>query len=312
MSTFFGSGGGFLHNGPATFFGRPYQVKPNPDTKVVIFGVPWDEGNGGRNGANYGPRAVRDVSSWFFSHDMRNDRDLWADLPALDGGDVACYPADAAKTIDSIADHARALVASGVRPVMIGGNHSVTIGSVRGAASAIKGKVGYLSIDAHLDTPKDWEGSALASGCPTYVASQQPNISPENCVVFGARGWLNAKEHIETADQLGIRWYGMDEIEERGLKVTLAEAIARASDGVDALYVTFDIDSIDSSVAPGCGTPEAGGFSGREALYIAREIGKAKPFFFDIVEIAPIYDNAGITPRLVCSIILDMLSSMPK
>lgn len=308
----FGSGGGFLHGGPATFFGRPFQVKPDSGTRAVIFGVPWDEGNGGRNGANYGPRSVRDASSWFFSHDMRHDRDIWQDLPTVDGGDVACYPADAARTIESIAQHSARLISNGVLPVMVGGNHSVTIGSVRGAASAVKGKVGYLSIDAHLDTPADWDGSALASGCPTYCAAQLPNVDAKNVVVFGARGWLNAKEHIENAARIGIRWFGMDEIEERGLSVTLAEAIEKASDGVDALYVTFDIDSIDSSVAPGCGTPEAGGFSGREALYIARQIGKAKPFFFDIVEIAPVYDTAGITPRLVCSLILEVLSSMPR
>lgn len=310
MSTALPYDGGFLHAGPATFFGRPHIPTAAPDARVSIVGVPWDEGNGGRNGANYGPRGVRDVSSWFFSYDMRNRRDVWEALPAVDGGDVACIPGDAAQTMSNIAERAHELCAAGVLPVFVGGNHSITIGAAAGAAAAVRGRVGYLSIDAHLDTPRNWGGSPLASGCPTYRASQLPNIDPANVVVYGVHGWLNAADHIETAAELGIRWYGNDEIRERGIAVTIREALDRALDGVDALYVTVDMDSMDSSVAPGCGTPEADGFTGREAVEIARAVGAMRPVMVDIVEIAPIYDQSDITSRLVCTLILEMLAAV--
>jgi agmatinase len=302
--------GGVLHSGPATFFGLPHQSDPVAGTRAAIVGVPWDEGNGGRNGANYGPRAVRDASGWFTSYDMRRKRDVWEYLPAVDGGDVRVVPADAAQTISNIASLATILCSQGILPVFVGGNHAITIGGAAGAAAAVKGRMGYLSIDTHLDTAPGWGGSRLASGCPTHRASELVNVDPRNIVVYGVHGWLNAREHFDIADAMGIRWYGNDEIRHHGLVPTFSAALARASEGVDGLYVTFDMDSIDSSAAPGGGTPEADGFTAREAVQLARMIGAARPFMFDIVEIAPMYELSGATPRLACSIIMEVLAAV--
>jgi len=93
-----------------------------------------------------------------------------------------------------------------------------------------------------------------------------------------------------------------------GVEAALAEAIDRASDGVDGLYVSFDLDSIDASHFPGTGTPEPGGFTSREALLIARILGRAKPIAFDAVELAPVYDLSGISARLACGVVMAFLS----
>jgi agmatinase len=90
----------------------------------------------------------------------------------------------------------------------------------------------------------------------------------------------------------------------------IAEAIALASDGVDGLYVSFDLDSVDASAFPGTGTPEPGGFTARETFKIARALGRANPIAFDLVEIAPMYDLSGISTRLACGVAMEILAGV--
>jgi agmatinase len=299
-----------IQSGVATFFGRPLaSVEDLHGFKCAIAGVPWDEGNAGRNGANYGPRAFRDASSWFRSYDAERDFDLWETLPAADVGDVAVVPPNAERSMSVIADHVRRIREQGVLPVSIGGNHALAIGAARGAAATVS-RMGYLSVDAHLDTAPDWAGERYTSGCPTYRAAEIPNVDPRNVVVFGVHGWLNPRSQVEAARDRGIGWFGIERIESLGLDAALDEAIAMASDGVDGLYVSFDLDSVDAAAFPGTGTPEPGGFSSREALKIARRLGRAAPVAFDAVELAPIYDLSGVSARLACGVVMAFLSGV--
>lgn len=299
---------GVIQSGVATFFGRPQaSLDDLAGYRCAIAGVPWDEGNAGRNGANYGPRAVRDVSSWFTGYDAQRDFDLWEVLPTADVGDVTVLPPNAERTMGYLADHVATVRDRGVFPVLIGGNHSLAIGAARGAARTVS-RMGYLSVDAHLDTAPDWQGERYMSGCPTYRAAEITNVNPRNVVVFGVHGWLNPRSQVVAAREKGISWYGIDRIESLGLQVALEEAIAIASDGVDGLYVSFDQDSIDASHFPGTGTPEPGGLTSREALAVARLLGRARPIAFDLVELAPVYDLSGISQRLSCTLVLAFLS----
>lgn len=297
-----------IQAGVATFFGRPLVTqRPWTGAKCVIAGIPWDEGNAGRNGANYGPRSFRDVSSWFLSYDAERGFDLWDHLPTVDGGDLPVVPPNAERTMGVIADHVAAVRGAGALPVSIGGNHALAIGAARGAASTVP-RMGYLSIDAHLDTAPDWAGERYSSGCPTFRAAEIENVDPRNVVVFGVHGWLNPRAQVEAARDRGISWYGIERILSLGLEKALAEAIEIASDGVDGLYVSFDQDSIDASAFPGTGTPEPGGFTSREALLVARTLGRAHPIAFDAVELAPVYDLSGISSRMSCAITMAFLS----
>lgn len=301
-----------IQSGVATFYGRPHVSSADlGDAKVAFTGIPWDEGNAGRNGANMGPRAFRDASSWFFGYDAQRDFDLWEELPAVDLGDVPVVPPNAERTMQLIEDHVRAVRTAGVLPVSIGGNHALAIGAARGAAKTT-GKMGYLSIDAHLDTAPSWGGEIYTSGCPTMRATEIPNVDPSNVVVFGVHGWLNPKDQVRAAADQGVRWFGMDLIEEMGLERAIGEAITAASEGVDGLYVSFDLDSVDASAFPGTGTPEPGGFTSRETFKIARALGRANPIAIDLVEIAPMYDLSGISTRLACGVALEILSGVAR
>ena len=194
-------------------------------------------------------------------------------------------------------------------PICIGGNHSITIGAARGAAATV-GRMGYLSIDAHLDMAESWLGEPYFNGCPTFRATELENVDPSNVVVFGVRGWLNPRSSVEAAKAIGVTWYGMDRIEQMGLETALAEAIAIASDGVDGLYITFDLDAIDPAFAPGVGAPELGGLTSRQALQVGRMLGAAQPIAFDLCELAPAYDPSTNSARLACAITFSLLSAM--
>lgn len=299
---------GVIQSGVATFFGMPL-VDPSHlgGVDCALMGVPWDEGNAGRNGANMGPRAFRDASSWFFGYDAQHGHDVWESLQVVDAGDVHVIPPNAQRTMESIENTVRKVREQGTLPFLIGGNHSLTIGATRGAAATV-GRMGYIAIDAHLDTAMDVGGERLSSGCPTIRAAELPNVGGPNTVVYGVHGWLNPKDQVAMAAELGITWFGMDLIQEKGLERTLTEAIEIASDGVDGLYVTYDLDSTDAGAFPGTGTPEPGGFTSREAFRIARMLGSAQPIAIDMVELAPVYDLSGISARLACGIALEMLA----
>jgi len=149
---------GVIQSGVATFFGRPQATLDTLEGyRCAIAGVPWDEGNAGRNGANYGPRVFRDTSSWFLGYDAQRDFDLWDVLPTADVGDVVVVPPNAPRPMRFIADHVAAVPAHGVVPVLVGGNHILALGAARAAARTVE-RMGYLSVDAHLDTAPDWQG----------------------------------------------------------------------------------------------------------------------------------------------------------
>lgn len=305
-----------LHAGPATFFGAPL-VGADPDAlhahgaRAAMLGVPWDEGNGGRNGANYGPRAARDVSSWFLGYQFEDDVDLFADLRLVDCGDVPVVPSGSVRSMELIEDRVGRLVDGGVLPVVVGGNHSITIGSVRALASR-RPRLGYLAIDAHLDTAAELGGERLTSASPTARAAELAAVPRGRTAVVGVRGSLNPRDQVEYARELGVRVFPMSAVAERGIEAVLDDAIAAVSDGVDGVYVTYDLDSIDASAVPGTGTPEPGGWTPREALQIARRLGAIRPAAFDLVELAPAYDLSGVTARLACSILVQMLSAYRK
>ncbi len=299
-----------IQSGVATFFGRPMVAADDlGDARCAIAGIPWDEGNAGRNGANMGPRAFRDTSSWYLGYDAQRDFDLWQHLPTVDVGDVPVVPPNAERTMQLIEEHVRCIREQGALPLSIGGNHALAIGAARGVAKTTR-RMGYLSVDAHLDTAPSWAGEIYSSGCPTMRATEIPNVDPGNVVVFGVHGWLNPREQVHAAAEAGVRWFGMDRIEETGVERAIAEAIEIATDGVDGLYVSFDLDAVDASAFPGTGTPEPGGFTARETFKIARALGRAGPIAIDLVEIAPVYDLSGISTRLACGVALEMLAGV--
>jgi agmatinase len=230
----------------------------------------------------------------------------------VDCGDASIGVGDIARFHAAIHAAAGELLDGGALPILFGGDHSVPIAAMPALASRVAGSVGFLSIDAHLDTAEEVDGERMTMASPVARVLEQPNVHPQNVAVLGARGLANSFEEIENARRLGLRVFPMAEILNRGLTPVLDEALDMVWDGVETVYVSFDNDAADASVAPGTTAPEPFGFTSRELLQIADAIGCRGVGLLDVVELSPTYDPAGITARLDCAFIVYLLSAYAR
>ena len=210
----------------------------------------------------------------------------------------------------SVAQQSRSLVAGslaeGNLPLILGGDHSISIGTVAAVASHYRERgerIGVIWVDAHCDLNQghtspsgNIHGMSLAvllgKGDPrlTELGGAESSVLPENAVVIGAREIdQGEKELIEKA---GIRVYAMPEIDERGVGRCMEEAIARASSGTAGFHLSYDLDALDPSVAPGVGTPVRGGFTYREGHLVAEKAARSgKMLSLELVELNPVLDD---------------------
>ena len=282
-----------------------------------VLGVPYDGAVSNRPGARYGPQAIRRASSWWAYlsgykgglTNMRTEQQVdFSDLSVADCGDVPVFPMDRERTTESIEAHVAA-VANRSFPVVLGGDHYCTAPSVRGfAQGAGHDSVGLVQIDAHTDTSTDSPifGDAF-HGSSTALIADSPYCDYEHVSQVGIRGY-ESPGFFEFADDTGLDLYTMREVEERGVGPVVEDAVAAAAAGTDAVYVTFDIDAVDPSVAPGTGTPEPGGLSAAQALTVVETLGAHDAVgAVDLMEVAPDFDDSEGTQRLAAYLLVTLL-----
>jgi arginase len=296
--------------------------------KIRILGVPLDLGQS-RRGVDMGPSAVRVAG-------------LEARLEALghvveDGGNIAVAIAEQKKSGDPHAKYLKEITATctkhaeavfkaleaGKFPFVLGGDHSVAAGTVAGVAEFFRQqrrvqeqKVGLIWIDAHADinTPEtspsgNVHGMPLAAIMglgPAELADIygfKPKVHAENCVLVGVRD-VDAREK-ENIKETGIEVYTMRDIDERGMRTIIEEALRVAGRGTAGYHVSLDMDWIDPEDAPGVGTPVRGGASYREA-HLAMEIiaDHGRMTSFEIVEVNPVIDEHNRTADLAVELAL--------
>jgi agmatinase len=233
-------------------------------------------------------------------------RDYWG---IVDCGDASLAGASAQQLHERIGATAQAILAAGAIPIMCGGDHSIPIPGVRALARQTKARIGYLHIDSHLDTAESLAGSKETMASPITRVVEVPGVSPENVVVYGARGLGNPPALVRKARQLGVRVIPMHEIIERGVDTTIAEALDTIWLNTDIVYVSLDNDALDPSCAPGTTAPEPGGITAREILRIAVAVGSRGVAMLDIAELSPNFDPSAITARLDCHWVVYVLSA---
>jgi guanidinopropionase len=276
---------------------------------IAMFGVPWDGGTTNRPGARHGPREVRNQSSLMRSTHHVSGIEPFAMVRVADIGDLSVNPIDLADGLKRIEDGVAAVVAAGALPLGIGGDHLTTFPALR--AVARKRPVGLIHFDAHSDTNDTYFGdNPYTHGTPFRRAIEEGLLNPKKVVQIGIRGSIyEPGEHRWAKDQ-GIRIIYIEEFAARGAEAVMAEA--RSIVGGDPTYVSFDIDSIDPSMAPGTGTPEIGGFTTREAQQLVRLIDGVDVVGADVVEVAPPFDVAGLTALAGATIAFELLCVMAK
>lgn len=276
---------------------------------AAIIGVPYDMGTAYRPGARLAPRRIREAStlgnneSGFYDHE-RDDVYL-ADVKVVDCGDVDILHGDLHYSFRSIENDVRKIVEKGAIPVVIGGDHSITTAVGRGLDNV--GNFCVIQIDAHLDWSDAPGGQKLGQGSPMRRLSEMNYV--KGMAQFGIRGvGSSLKKDFNDAKKYGSVIMSTKQIREKGI-----ENIGDYIPDAERYYVTLDIDGLDPSIAPGTGTPSAGGFLFHEVQTILETIAsKGDVVAFDLVEVAPDYDPSGITCHLASQLINEFLGFIFK
>jgi arginase len=295
--------------------------------KIRIIGIPMDLGQS-RRGVDMGPSALRVAGLQTrikqLGHQVEDIGNLIVKQPEEQhfGERRAKYLNEIAETCKGLAQMVEKTVAEGALPLVLGGDHSIAIGSVGGVAAHYKKlekRVGVIWLDAHgdMNTPEsspsgNVHGMPLASivgyGAPelTELAGFKPMAQPRNVCIVGVRD-LDAKER-RIIKESGMHVFTMRDIDERGMREVMAEAIRFATDEADGVCVSLDLDFVDPEDAPGVGTPVRGGVTYREAHLAMEMIADSEALLsLDVVEINPVIDLHNKTAMLGVELVLSGL-----
>lgn len=295
--------------GVSTFLDLPQSLDSGgsadfSDLDVALIGVPMDLGVTNRPGARFGPRAVRAIERIGPYHHTHNCVPQ-TKVRAADVGDV---PMSSRYSLEQCHHDIRAyydrVVAAGVVPVSVGGDHSITQ-SIMGAVGQAQ-PLGMIHIDAHCDTAPPLEGSKFQHGGPFRQAVLDGVLDPERCIQIGIRG--NAEFLWEFSYASGMTVLHAEDLLGDGLARCIDKMKEVVGDG--PTYVTFDIDGIDPAFAPGTGTPEVSGMQPREAAAIIRAASECNLVGGDVVEVAPQYDATTNTAHVGASMLFEIFSSI--
>ncbi|NQV46162.1 MAG: agmatinase [Rhodospirillaceae bacterium] len=277
------------------------------DADVAVLGVPFDMGTQYRPGARFGPRAIREASTLFsFGHAGAYDfEDDITYMPAgqvriVDIGDADIVHTNTEKSHANTETAVRAILKSGALPVMLGGDHAVHAPCI--AAYSDQEPVHIIHFDAHLDFVDERHGVRYGHGNPLRRASEMDWVT--GMTQMGIRNVSSSnKSDYDDARAAGSDILSVRDVRRLGAGGTLARIPAGKR-----YYVTIDIDGFDPSIAPGTGTPSHGGFQYYEVLEILQGLaGQGDVVGIDLVEVAPAYDPAGITPILAAQLLMNFL-----
>jgi agmatinase len=291
--------------GIATFGRAPHTLNPT-GADVVILGVPYDSSTSYRSGTRFGPRAIREQSLLLWGYNNALGAAPFRDLKVIDAGDVDVVPVDILATHRQIESAADRLLAGNAQLIALGGDHSISLPMLRSHARQ-HGPVAVVHFDAHPDTwDSEYPGQKYSHGTPFIRAIEEGLIDTAAYLQIGIRGPTGGPQDYTDALKLGARMITLDEFRGRSLADVVAEIRQRV--GNRPAYVTLDIDCVDPAFAPGTGTPEVGGFSSWEILQLVRGLKGLHLVGFDLVEVSPPFDPAGITSILAANLVFEFLS----
>ena len=293
--------------GIATFMRLPGDT-PVADLDVAVVGVPFDIGTSNRPGARFGPRGIRSESVLLRPYNMATRAAPFDSLAIDDVGDVATNPYNLLDSVDRITDHYRDLVANDVVTVTMGGDHTIVLPILRAIVEK-HGPVGMVHVDAHTDINDEMFGEKIAHGTPFRRAAEEGLLDPARVVQIGMRGTGYAADDFDWSRDQGFRVVQVEECWHRSLTPLMEEVRQQVSGG--PAYLSFDIDGLDPSVAPGTGTPEVGGLTTIQGLEIIRGCRGLDLVGCDLVEVAPAYDTTGNTSLLAANLLYEMLCVLP-
>jgi guanidinopropionase len=292
--------------GMPTFMRLPVATPGKVD--IALVGVPFDGGTTNRPGARHGPREIRNQSSLIRRVHHVTGVSPYDLVRVADCGDCPINPIDLADALKKIEGFFAGVRSAGAVPISAGGDHLISLPILRGlvGGSGTSGPVGMIHFDAHSDTNDRYFGdNPYTHGTPFRRAVEEGLLDPKRIVQIGIRGAIYDAADYDFARANGIRIVFIEEFAERGPEAVMQEA--RAIVGDRPIYVSFDIDVIDPSMAPGTGTPEVGGLTTREALKVLRLLRGLPIVGADVVEVSPPFDPSGATALAGATVMFELL-----
>ncbi|MDV6317883.1 agmatinase [Chromohalobacter sp. HP20-39] len=275
---------------------------------AAFVGIPMDIGTSNRPGTRLGPRQIRDESRMLRPYNMATRAAPFDSLQVADTGDVAINTFDLKKSVEIIRQHYRELLSHDAVPLTLGGDHTLTWPVLQAIAEK-HGPVGLIHIDAHADINPHMFGEEVAHGCPIRRAQEEGLLDSQRVVQIGLRGTGYAADDFDWCRDQGFRVVTAEQCWYKSLEPLMAEV--REQMGDRPVYITFDIDALDPSVAPGTGTVEAAGLTMSQGLEIVRGAWGLNIIGGDLVEVAPPYDPSGNTALMGATLLYEMLCVLP-
>jgi agmatinase len=297
--------------GLLTFAGVVYTEDPTElaGFDVAVVGAPMDDLVSDRPGTRLAPRAIRGASSTSGPH-LEAGVDAFAELRIVDFGDAPVIPADPRASHAAIEATVGEVLAAGVLPVILGGDHSITEPSVRACALAHGGPVGMVHFDTHTDTGAEVFGAEFSHGTFIRRLVDQGHLDGTRYAQIGLRGYWPGPEEFGWQAEHGITSFFMHDVRDLGIREVVGRAIAAVGPG--PVYLTVDVDVLDPAFAPGTGTPEPGGMTTVDLLWACREIASSTELTgFEIVEVIPTgVGSADITALAADRVVREVVTGL--
>ncbi len=291
-------------SGIKTFMRLPH-LKTTEGVDIAIIGVPFDTGASYRVGARFGPEAIRSVSALLRHHNEVLNVSIFDHCSVVDYGDLPVNPGYIEDSYKMIEDGIAPLLEADVIPIMLGGDHSVTLPELRAIVKK-HGPVALIQFDSHTDTGNQRFGRKYTHGTPFRRAIEEGLLLVDNSIQVGMRGSVYEATSLDDARKLGFDLITTVEVQEQGIEALIKRIHDRVGDA--KVFVSFDIDFVDPAYAPGTGTPEVGGFTSSETLRIVRGLKGLNFVAFDLVEVLPQYDPSLVTALLASNLVYEFMS----
>lgn len=277
----------------STFIGCDNEYN---ESKIVLFGAPFDSTTSFRPGTRFASSAMRSESIGIETYSPYQDLDL-EDIPVFDAGDLELTFGNASVTLDTITEFSKKVLEDSKIPFMIGGEHLVTLGSIRAVAEKYP-DLHVIHFDAHADLREDYMGEKLSHA--TVMRRTWEILGDDRIFQFGIRsGEKNefywGKDHVKTSK---FTFFGLEDV------------IQNLKD--KPVYFTLDLDVLDPSIFPGTGTPEAGGVTFNELLGAIMKLAPLNIVGLDINELSPIYDHSGTSTAVACKLVREIIMTITK
>ncbi|MBT0158942.1 agmatinase [Candidatus Bathyarchaeota archaeon A05DMB-2] len=277
--------------------------KPFENARYVVFGVPFDVTSTYRTGARFGPNAIRQASLNIETYSFRSGIDV-EDLPLHDAGDLHVSTSPR-KTVDMLKLVVADVLAAGKMPVAIGGEHTITLGMLKGLGDKAR-ETAVVSFDAHLDLRREYQGLTLSH--TTFMRVINEEVKPAKIMEVGTRAVC--REELDYAKKTGITFFTSQQVSNEGAE-QVAQKLKEKLEPYENVYLSVDMDVLDPAFAPAVQNPEADGIDTHILIDVVCALCDNRVVGFDVLEIAPVYDM-GISAVAAAKVVFEMLCQLEK